>query len=174
MGPINNEMFRVNKDGSVSTLSDNSHTQQDIAEIENNILNYIRVGANTRGRCAALNAERRAIKYAKSVMRRLDTKEYVLGLILTHFPLEFKLADLGCIYKKLKIIASVYSLILILSFCIAVFAGIGTDFDEEFIWAFIVFCLIAVIGYVAYRCYWKKKYTSICSEMDLILNKKYI
>lgn len=171
MGTINNETFRVNQDGSVSTLTDNTHTKE-AAEIEKNILNYIRVGANSRGKCAALNAQRRAIKYAKSVMKRLDTKEYVLGLILTHFPLEFKLADLGCIYKKLKIIASVYSVILILSFCIAVFVGIGTYFDEEFIWAFIVFCLIAVIGYVAYRCYWKKEYTSICAEIDLILTNK--
>ncbi len=70
-------------------------------ELDKILMNVIRVGANKYTILAAYKARKRCYKICKRKTHRLDYREYVEGLQLDKFPVEFKKAEFGKSYLNI-------------------------------------------------------------------------
>lgn len=88
MGNINEE-FIVKTDGTIERKS---------SELDATLLNIIRIGANKDNILAAYRSQKKCYRICKKETKRVDYREYVQGLQLDNFPIEFKKAELGRSY----------------------------------------------------------------------------
>lgn len=66
---------------------------REVSELDQTILNIIRIGANQTGILAAYKARMKSIKLLKQQTSRVDCESYVDALILDFYPNEFKKAE---------------------------------------------------------------------------------
>lgn len=71
-----------------------------ISDLDSIILNILRVNASKTNILAAYKARKKCYKICKKILGRVDYKEYVEGLQLDHYPIEFTKAELGQRYHN--------------------------------------------------------------------------
>lgn len=94
---------------------------REVSELDQTILNIIRVGANQTGILAAYKARKKSIKLLKQQTSRLDSESYVDTLILDFYPNMFKKVEkqkkflryLFCLVFFMVMVVMVYLLSLI-------------------------------------------------------------
>ena len=100
--------------------------QESGAELDDVILNIIRVNSQKPGVLSAFLARRKCYKICKKVTGRVDYKEYVQRLLLDNYPAEFKKAEYG---QRLLIILCVTIPFLIIG---AILLGVGIDYLSSY------------------------------------------
>lgn len=123
---------------------------REVSELEQTILNIIRIGANQTGILAAYKARKKSIKLLKQQTSRVDCESYVDALILDFYPNEFKKAEQE---KKFFIYLSCLVLFIIPSFVCGYITlekliSHNFDLDVVYIWdslPIFVFCGIIAL-----------------------------
>lgn len=122
---------------------------REVSELDQTILNIIRIGANQTGILAAYKARKKSIKLLKQQTSRVDCESYVDALILDFYPNEFKKAEQE---KKFFIYLFCLVLFIIPSFVCGYITlekliSYNFDLDVVFIWdSFSIFVLCGVVS----------------------------
>lgn len=87
------------------TIADDGSIEKKVSgkvsdKCEQMCLNTIRIGAQRNSIMAAYNARKKCYEIAKQHGHGLDFEEYVQGLQLDHYPVEFKKAEIGASYRQ--------------------------------------------------------------------------
>lgn len=89
---------------------------REVSELDQTILNIIRVGANQTGILAAYKARKKSIKLLKQQTSRLDSESYVDTLILDFYPNMFKKVE-----KQKKFLRYLFCLVFFMVMVVMVY-----------------------------------------------------
>lgn len=158
--PVKNNLYRVDNNVKLCKQDDSevevfhiddciNNKTREVSELDQTILNIIRVGANQTTIFATYRARKKAIKLFKEQTSRVDSETYVDNLILDFYPKEFKKAE-----QEKKFLMYLFCLILFIvpSFkcgyiTLVKLIGHNFDLDVVYVWdSFSIFLLCGVIS----------------------------
>lgn len=158
--PMKNNLYKTNNNVKLCKQDDSEieafhiddciKTQtREVSELDQTILNIIRVGANQTGILSAYKARKKGIKLFKQQTSRADSESYVDALILDFYPNEFKKAE-----QEKKFLPYLFCLVLFIvpSFICGYITlekliSYNFDLDVVYIWdSFSIFVLCGIVS----------------------------